>query len=126
MTENSKLRFTPSYNKIVVKLKSVEPASKVKIYAPDGSENNHPIESYSSHPKQAQILSVGPLSDQYEGTVNAGDHVLLRMGTMIEPVIIQGKVYALITPTDILGVTTYHGDIKLEEDTEFYKKTRQK
>ena len=39
---------------------------------------------------------------------------------MVELVCIQGQIYGSIAPSDIIGVTTYHKDLALEADKEFY------
>ena len=60
-------------------------------------------------------MSVGePFKDE-KISVKEGDVVLLDLNMRPNIVKIKGKRYAVITHSHIIGVTTYHEDLKLTE-----------
>lgn len=118
------LFFDAGYNRIIVQPLEVKPDTVGGIFAPDGTDVKTMLARFSSHPKQARVVAIGTLDERYEGTIKVGDQVILRLATMVEPLIIKGSFYGSIAPSDIMGKTKYHKDLKLEIDKDFYNKIR--
>ena len=112
--------FKPSYNRVIVMPLDVKPTRTNGIVLASGASASSIISKYENHPKQARIIAVGQLDERYQNQFKAGDQVLLRLQTMIELICIQGQIYGSIAPSDIIGVTTYHKDLALTADKEFF------
>ena len=112
--------FKPSYNRVIVMPLDVKPTRTNGIVLANGASTSSIISKYENHPKQARIIAVGQLDERYQDQFKAGDQVLLRLQTMVELICIQGQIYGSIAPSDIIGVTTYHKDLALTADKEFF------
>lgn len=117
-----KMHFSAGFNRVIVQPLEVKPETTANIVMANGVDSKSILSKYSQHPKQAKVIFVGPLDERYEGTVKAGDIVLLRLSTMVEPVIIEGKFFGSVAPSDIIGVSSYHKDKALKPDTDFVNK----
>lgn len=121
---NENLCFKPGYNRVIVQPLEVKPDTAGGIVTPQGADVKTMLSRYSTHPKQARVIAVGKLDERYEGEIKVGDQVLLRLATMVEPLIIKGSFYGAIAPSDVMGKTTYHKDTKLSADKDFQNKIK--
>jgi len=118
------LCFKAGYNRIIVQPSEVKADVGSGIVTPAGIDTKELLARFSTHPKQALVIAVGTLDERYEGSVKTGDQVILRLGTMVEPLILKGKCYGSVAPSDVMGVTTFHKDIKLTADADFHNKLK--
>lgn len=118
------LFFEANYNRIIISPLEVKAAINGGIVTPNGMDASSMLSKYDKHPKQGRIIAIGTLDERYEGKFKVGDQVLLRLGTMVEPVVIKKEFYGSIAPSDIIGKTRFHEDLKLKIDKDFHNKTR--